>query len=238
MWFTSHMSHICRLSSLKRERKPCKRVPVRMQSDIRGVSPTSGGACHPSHLRVLLLFPRSPAVREELVSAPIKGKMPILHRVSEQPQSINQPGGERNRYYVCVCVSVCMCVHVCICPCAAEARSHPGVLFSHLWKGPLIRKDAVIKASCGFCLKKEGACNVFDTKGCERVCCGHKAHADCLTTAIIGAETRQWTPTCFLHYVVFNIVCNVSNRKQSHQKKIKIHLKRNILQQSFRAAFS
>lgn len=89
------------------ERKRCKRVPGRMRRDIRGVSPTSGGARHPNHLPVLLLFPRSPAVREELVSAPIKGKMPILHRVSEQPQSINQPGGTETDI---MCLSRCLCV--------------------------------------------------------------------------------------------------------------------------------
>lgn len=137
--------HVARVTHLQiviseRECKRCKRAPVRMQSDIRGVSPTSGGACHPSHLPVLLLFPPSPAVREELVSAPIKGKMPILHRVSEQPQSINQPGGkETDIMCVCVCLwlfaclSLCLCV--CVCTCAAEAKTHPGVLFSHLWKG-------------------------------------------------------------------------------------------------------
>lgn len=49
----------------------------------------------------------SPAVREELMSAPIKGKMPILHRVSEQPQSINQPAGkETDSVYLCLSVSV------------------------------------------------------------------------------------------------------------------------------------
>lgn len=129
------MSHICRLPSHKGERKLCKHVPVRMQSDIRGVSPTSGGACQPSYLPVLLLFHGSPAVREELVSAPIKGKMPILHRVSEQPQSINQPAGKETDI-MCVCVSMAVRVSelafVCVCTCAAEAKTHPGVLFSHL----------------------------------------------------------------------------------------------------------
>lgn len=110
------------------ERKRCKRVPGRMRRDIRGVSPTSGGARHPNHLPVLLLFPRSPAVREELVSAPIKGKMPILHRVSEQPQSINQPGGTETDI-MCLSRGPCVCLHMC---CKASSRWG---LFSHFFKG-------------------------------------------------------------------------------------------------------
>lgn len=32
---------------------------------------------------------------------------------------------------------------------------------------------------------------MFDTKGRSGVCSGHKVHADCIATVIIGAETRQ-----------------------------------------------
>lgn len=114
MIYVAYVTHL-QIVIFEKERKRCKRVPVRMQSDIGGVSPTSGGACHPSHLPVLPLFPRSPAVREELVSAPIKGKMPILHRVSEQPQSINQAAGKETDI-------MRASVFVCVCTCAAEER--------------------------------------------------------------------------------------------------------------------
>lgn len=94
MQFTPHMSHICRLSSLKgsvnhvnMSRRECTVTSV-------GFLPHLEVPAIQVILPVLLLFPRSPAVREELVSASIKGKMPILHRVSEQPQSINQPGSK------------------------------------------------------------------------------------------------------------------------------------------------
>lgn len=191
------MSHICRLPSHKGERKLCKHVPVRMQSDIRGVSPTSGGACQPSYLPVLLLFHGSPAVREELVSAPIKGKMPILHRVSEQPQSINQPAGkETDIMCVCVCLWLleCLSLHLCVSAHVQQRQRLIQVYYSAIFeKGRLIRGDAIINVSCGSCLKEEGACNVFDTKGRGRVCSRHKAHADCTTTSITGAEDRQQT---------------------------------------------
>lgn len=120
-----------------------------MQSDIHGVSPTSGGACHRHYLPQLPLFPRSPAVREELVSAPIKGKMPILHRVSEQPQSINQPAGREKEI-----MFVCLPVHAFASARVAEAKTPPGVLFSRLQE-PLIREDAIINVSCALFLKEE-----------------------------------------------------------------------------------
>lgn len=128
--YVAYVTHLQIVIS-ESERKRCKRVPVRMQSDVRGASPTSGGACHPSHFAgAASVPPRSPAVREELVSAPIKGKMPILHRVSEQPQSINQAGGKETDI-MCVWLFACP-VCVCVYTCAAEAKTHPGVLFSHL----------------------------------------------------------------------------------------------------------
>lgn len=126
MWFTAHMSHICRLSSLKGSvndvnvsRGECRVTSVGFLPHLE--VPAIQVIC-----RVLLLFPRSPAVREELVSAPIKGKMPILHRVSEQPQSINQPGGKRNRYYVSELVLVC------VWTCAA--KPHPGGGYSAIFE--------------------------------------------------------------------------------------------------------
>lgn len=70
----------------------------------------------PAHLEVsaiqviCLSLSWSPVVREELVSAPIRGKMPILHRVSEQPQSINQQASEeKDIMYLCVGWCVCVC---------------------------------------------------------------------------------------------------------------------------------
>lgn len=87
---------------------------------------------------------------------------------------------------------------VCLC---APMHSHMcsrGVLLSHLWKEPLIREDAIIKVSCGFCLKEEGAINVFDTKGRGRVCSRHKERAESMTTAITGAETESSLVLCYL----------------------------------------
>lgn len=104
MRFMPHMSHICSLSSLKGSVNHVNMSRGECTVTSVGFLPHLEVPAIQVILPVLLLFPRSPAVREELVSAPIKGKMPILHSVSEQPQSINQPGGTETEM---MCMSMC-----------------------------------------------------------------------------------------------------------------------------------
>lgn len=112
MLFATHMSHICRLSSLK--------------GSVNNVN-VSWGECRVTFVGFLphleVPFPQSPAVREELVSARIKGKMLILHRVSGKPQSINQAGEKETDI---MCLSVCMCVCVCVYTFAVKPHSGGG----------------------------------------------------------------------------------------------------------------
>lgn len=82
--------------------------------------------------------------------------MPILHRVSEQPQSINQPGGKETDI---MCVCVCVSAHV-------QHRAIQVYYCSAIFeRGALISQDAIINVSRGLCLKEEGGRSAADTRG-------------------------------------------------------------------------
>lgn len=205
MWFTSHMSHICRLSSLK--------------GSVNGVNVsqweckvTSVGFLPHLEVPAIQVICRSCFCFPDLLQSVknwcqhLSKTKCLLHTECQSSHSllINQPA---KKQILCLCVGGC--VQFCICTCAAEAKTPPSVLFSHLWKEPLIREDAIINVSCGFCLKEEGACNVFDTKGRGRVCSRHKAHADCMTTAFSGTETESSFVLCWL--LTSSLMCRPEN---------------------------
>ncbi len=211
MRFTSHMSHICRLSSLNGSVNDVNvsRCECRV---------TSVGSLPHLEVPAIQVICRCCFCSPDLLPS-VKNWCQHLSKAkclfytecqSSHNLLINQAA---KKQILCVCVCVCVSELVCVCTCAAT--THPGVLFSHLWKGPLIRKDAIINVSCGFCLKEEAACNVLDAKGRGRVCSGHKAHADCTTTVITGAETRQQTssPVLVFHRVVFKYRLLSENRR-------------------------
>lgn len=90
----------------ERQRKRSKRVPGRMRSDIRGVSPTSGGVCHPNHLPLLLLFAGLLQSVKNWCQHLSKAKCLFYTECqSSHNLLINQPG---KKQIVCICVWVCL----------------------------------------------------------------------------------------------------------------------------------
>lgn len=175
MWFASHMSHICRLSFLKGGVNDLNVYPRRMRSDIRGVSPTSGGVCHPSHLPVLLLFAGLLQSVKNWCQHLSKAKCLFYTECqSSHNLLINQQAKKQ-----CVFVFKRVCGRSYIC-------THLGVLFNHLWKGSLIRVDAIIKVSCAQFVKRKGPVEYLIAKAAA----GSVADTKCLLIARLKTGSK------------------------------------------------
>ena len=120
----AYVTHLQIVISEKR-RKRSERVPARMHSDIRGVSLTSGGVCHPSRSRGLLLFPGLLQSVKNWCQHLSEAKCLFYTECqSSHNLLINKPA-KKQILFMCVCGCVCMWAQ------EQQAKTHLGLLFSH-----------------------------------------------------------------------------------------------------------
>lgn len=183
MWFTAHMSHICRLSSLTGS--------VNDVNVSRGeCGETSVGFLPHLEVPAIRIICRCCFCSRDLLQSV---KNWCQHRSKAKCLFYTECRSSHNLLINQAAQKQILCVwagaHVCVCTCAA--KPHPGGGYSAIsLKGPLIREDAIINVSCGFCLKEEEACNASDTKGCSGVC--EQTQGECWLHNY--SHHRSWPP--------------------------------------------